>query len=254
EFPSMPVYRSDLLACRRDFGKVLGYLERTSAAADQFTQAIALGEKLIADHPAVLPYRHEVGLTYHYYADLLLDGPAPADSLAWYDKAVLTLKASYEQDPKVHLTRTALTKAYEHRAQALHQSKRYADALPDWDRCLELCAPEMRAVHRSQRADSQLRSGAVAEAIDEVNELATVESKNPGHWFNFARLYALASVKVPGKQAEYADRAVELLKKAVALGFKAPARLAKDADLAPLRGRDDFKMLLAELGRKPPPK
>jgi hypothetical protein len=39
-----------------------------------------------------------------------------------------------------------------------------------------------------------------------------------------------------------------LLRQAVAKGYKAAAHMKKDADLDALRGRDDFKMLVAEMG------
>jgi hypothetical protein len=46
---------------------------------------------------------------------------------------------------------------------------------------------------------------------------------------------------------QYASRAVELLRQAVAIGFKNVSHMKKDTDLDGLRGRDDFKKLLAQL-------
>ena len=43
----------------------------------------------------------------------------------------------------------------------------------------------------------------------------------------------------------------EELQQAVKAGFTDAAHLAKDPDLAPLRGRGDFRKLLAELDKKP---
>jgi hypothetical protein len=64
--------------------------------------------------------------------------------------------------------------------------------------------------------------------------------------------WALKDDKLPeGKRKElaqsYADRAVEALRQAVARGYKDAAHLKKDPDLDPLRGRDDFRKLLAEV-------
>ena len=44
---------------------------------------------------------------------------------------------------------------------------------------------------------------------------------------------------------------MELLGKAVQAGCKDAGHIAKDPDLAYLRGRDDFKKLLAELEKNP---
>jgi tetratricopeptide (TPR) repeat protein len=49
----------------------------------------------------------------------------------------------------------------------------------------------------------------------------------------------------------HADKAVELLKKAVAGGFRNAALLEQARDLAPLRGRPDFQKLVAELKKSP---
>jgi hypothetical protein len=47
------------------------------------------------------------------------------------------------------------------------------------------------------------------------------------------------------------QKAVEALRQAVAKGYKDAANIKKDKDLDPLRQRDDFQKLLAELDEKP---
>jgi hypothetical protein len=47
---------------------------------------------------------------------------------------------------------------------------------------------------------------------------------------------------------------MELLHKAVKAGYRNAVHMKKDTDLDLLRGRDDFKKLLAELEAKSPPK
>ena len=46
---------------------------------------------------------------------------------------------------------------------------------------------------------------------------------------------------------------MELLQKAVKAGFNDAAHMKKDADLDSLRGRDDFKALIAEIDKKAAP-
>lgn len=60
-------------------------------------------------------------------------------------------------------------------------------------------------------------------------------------------------------QAEYGDRAVAKLKRSFDMGFDDLELIQKDHDLDAIRGRDDFKRLVAELERKvlllnPPPR
>ncbi len=73
--------------------------------------------------------------------------------------------------------------------------------------------------------------------------------------FNAACYRAITAgvqAKTPGADAarlakDDADRAMQWLHKAVQAGYKDAAHMKKDTDLDPLRGRDDFKKLLAEL-------
>jgi hypothetical protein len=51
----------------------------------------------------------------------------------------------------------------------------------------------------------------------------------------------------------YADRALALLRQAVQLGYKDVAHMKKDADLDPLRSREEFQKLLRELTGKGAP-
>jgi hypothetical protein len=53
----------------------------------------------------------------------------------------------------------------------------------------------------------------------------------------------------PRKEAAqfYGDAAMKLLRDAVSKGYKDVAQMKKDADLDPLRPRDDFQKLVAEL-------
>ena len=48
----------------------------------------------------------------------------------------------------------------------------------------------------------------------------------------------------------YGDQVMALLRDAVAKGYKDAAHMKQDEDLAPLREREDFKKLLAELDKK----
>jgi tetratricopeptide (TPR) repeat protein len=57
----------------------------------------------------------------------------------------------------------------------------------------------------------------------------------------------LADAKRKELARNYADRAVELLRQAVKAGWNDAARLMHDPQLSPLRGREDFKKLIADL-------
>ena len=54
------------------------------------------------------------------------------------------------------------------------------------------------------------------------------------------------------QKAFYGDGAMKMLRDAVAKGFKDTGQMKQDKDLDPLRGREDFKKLLAELEANKP--
>ena len=60
----------------------------------------------------------------------------------------------------------------------------------------------------------------------------------------------MASGKIADKKQEYADQAMALLQKSVDAGYQNAAHMQQDADLDPLRDREDFKKLLAKLETK----
>ena len=125
------------------------------------------------------------------------------------------------------------------------------DTEPERKRQQEAIAAAVELNRRADRANSLVQDGKVAEAVAEVAELTKNPSWNAGQWYDFACVYSLASAKIADKKKEYADRAMELLQKAVKAGWNDAEHTAKDTDLDPLRDREDFKKLLADLEKKP---
>src|SRR5262249_34979339 len=103
---------------------------------------------------------------------------------------------------------------------------------------------------RARRAITRLEAGQLAEAVAEVEELTKASEWSADQWYDFACAYAVASGQIADRAREYADRAMELLRRAVKAGFKDAAHMKQDKDLDALREREDFKKLLAEMGRK----
>ena len=135
---------------------------------------------------------------------------------------------------------------------AYDRLRKFTEAIKDWDKAIELSPEREQPGRRAARATSRLQAGQVAEAVAEVAELTKSANWNPGQWYNFACVYAIASGKIADKQQEYADRAMELLRKAVKAGWNDAAHMAKDTDLDPIRGREDFKKMIAKLARDLP--
>ena len=79
---------------------------------------------------------------------------------------------------------------------------------------------------------------------------------------NYRKSANLDAAKRQAATKFYADQAMVMLRDAVGKGYKDAAHMKEDTDLDPLRQREDFKKLLAELevkqkapqGKSPPPK
>jgi WD40 repeat protein/serine/threonine protein kinase len=124
------------------------------------------------------------------------------------------------------------------------------DTEPDRKRQEEALAATAQLELRAEHAGELTLEGKLVEAVAEVAELTKNSNWNAGQWYNFACVYSLASDKIVEKKTAYAVRAMELFHKAVREGWNDVAHTAKDADLDPLRDREDFKKLLADLNKK----
>ena len=90
----------------------------------------------------------------------------------------------------------------------------------------------------------------MAEAVAEAAGLHRLPPAWPADsLYNFARIHSLASAKIVDKKQVYADEAMKLLQEAVKGGYRDAAQLKRDKDLDPIRDRDDFKKLLADLAK-----
>src|SRR5205823_3667465 len=121
-------------------------------------------------------------------------------------------------------------------------------------------APDLLAI----RATALARRGQPAEAAVAVDKLRSLNTQNPEHLYQAARCYALclsAALQHPdaptaqekAARERYARRAIDSLREALRHGYKdiGQVKLTKDFDC--VRGREDFKALLAGAEAVPKP-
>jgi tetratricopeptide (TPR) repeat protein len=247
DFPAVPQYRQDLASSHDNLGLLLASLGKRPEAEQEYRQALALREKLAADFPAVPAYQVELGGNYCNFGHLIREGGRASDSLVWFAKAIRTLTAVYEQDRQLVKAKRFLGNSHAGRAIAYDRLHQFGEALKDWDRAVELSQPQQQPQARASRATTRVNAGQVAEAVAEVAALTKSSAWSAGQWYDFACVYALASAKNADRKQAYADRALELLRRAVQAGWNNAALMRKDTDLDPLRGREDFRELLRKL-------
>jgi tetratricopeptide (TPR) repeat protein len=248
--PAVPQYRRNLAMSHNSLGLLLSHLGKLAEAKAQFRRALALQEKLAADFPAVPQYQIDLGGNACNLAHLVREGGRPGDSLEWYDKAIRTLTAVYDQDRRLVEAKQLLRNSHYGRAMAYYRVKKYAEAVRDWDRVIELSPKEEQPAYRIGRAIAWARAGREAEAVAVVEEFLKLRGLPAKVLYDFAGIYAVASARIADKQRQYADRAVALLRQAAKAGFTDATHMKKDTTFSPLRDRADFRELIAGLEKK----
>jgi tetratricopeptide (TPR) repeat protein len=203
-------------------------------------------------------YQVHLGGDYCNYGNLILDSDRPEESLAWSEKAISTLSAVYGQDHRLARAREYLRNSHSCRARAYDRLQKYAEAIRDWDRAIELSEKADQPRFQVLRATSRSHTGHLGEAVTEVAELTKAPvvgapgspAWTAGQWYDFACVYSVGSGNIADKKQEYANRAMELLQQSVQAGYNNAAHMMKDSDLDALRDREDFKKLIAELEAK----
>jgi hypothetical protein len=172
-------------------------------------------------------------------------------------------EAALRREPSHFMARGITLNAHGARAQNYQALGRWADAITDWDRVIELTDDAgPRWVRRVLRAMNLASAGEHARAAAEADDLAADQrATGEGAWglaIAYARSLraARSDSRLPSAERDalakrYALRAVALLRKLQTEGYFKDAGRAKglrtDEDLKALADRDDFQRLLAEV-------
>jgi tetratricopeptide (TPR) repeat protein/serine/threonine protein kinase len=256
DFPTKSQYRQELATTRNELGINLISRGRRAEAETAFRAALTLREQLVADVPTVLDYAVDLGVTYACLAKLKLQQTKgeSAEGFEWSTKAIHTLSAVLAKNEHQLKARKFLIAAHRDRIWALLQLRQYAEALPDFDRGIELAEGSECDDFRLHRAFALVRTGQTARAVAEADSLTQGNNVPGGTLYDAACIYALASaaLKDNSQQAEnHAVQAITLLGRAQAAGvFQDPARvthLKQNTGFDNLRSRADYQRLIQEL-------
>ena len=119
----------------------------------------------------------------------------------------------------------------------------------------------LELANRVERAFEKVKTEKYAEAVAASSLAAKDKEAHPVTIYNAGCVHALASTHarqdtklVPAEREqraeEYARRAVELVRRAVAKGFNDLAHIKKDRDLDSLRSREDFQKLVGDVEKQ----
>jgi serine/threonine-protein kinase len=222
----MPDSRFDLANSWCNLGMVHGDLGQDREAEAAFRKALALQGRLVEEHPAVPDYRSLLGGTLHNLGQLQLRRGDAAAARGQLESAVRQQQLALQASPRNPGYREFL------RNHALI----LGDAL-------------VRLKEPAKASDAVALAVPLAAGWEDDYDAAGILSRCAA----LAGQDTRVEPQQRRRQADaYAARAVGLLRQACKKGFKDAGRLRADGQLAPLRGRDDFRQLLAELGEAAP--
>jgi serine/threonine protein kinase len=200
--------------------RVYKWKSRFREAEEILQQSLQTFEKLTHEHPDVREFGYDLGVCSMELAKTSEKSGRLYVALARYDKAIPILD-------------DAVGKGYE-------------------------AARRIAMTARIGRAITLAKQGDHARATDDVEDLARRDGLTNVNVYDLACLCSRSSA-VAGRddrlspaeraclKAHHAERAMELLRKAMAMGYRHPAAMRADHDLDALRDRDDFRKLLADL-------
>jgi serine/threonine protein kinase/Flp pilus assembly protein TadD len=225
DFPSRPEFRRDLAASHNALGVLFSTTGRRKEAEIAYADALALFKQLAADLPNNPGIRNRLAGTFVNLALLRLKQRAFKAAKAYLDEARPHHKAALKANPR-------------HSEYRQHYRNNLATLI--------VANAGLGDPAGAKQAAEQLRDlggGLSSNAYDAARCLVRC--------IPLVRGDARAPEEERDQQAAfYGDEAMKLLRDSVARGYRDAAHMGSDVGLAPLRQRDDFKKLLAELQAK----
>ena len=217
--PGFQELRRELLESALKYYQEAGQLDR---GRETFQKALGVAEPLARENPAVIDYREAVIAIHNDFGHLQLRAGRDAEAARSFETALELAKKLPRGTPN----QFSLAYIY-------------------------------RGVAKLRRKEQQ-----TAAALEALQEAVRIGETNPGEkpysTYELACARALCSTVCVEGQSErtavklaasrrYADGAMDALRQAVADGWKNVTWMRADPDLDPLRSRDDFKAVMAEL-------
>jgi tetratricopeptide (TPR) repeat protein/tRNA A-37 threonylcarbamoyl transferase component Bud32 len=273
DFPTRPDFRQELANSHNSRGSLLTDTGRFKEAEEEFDQALSIHKQLAADFPTRPEFRRMLASSHLNRGTLLRTKGRVQEAEEEFDQALTILKQLAADFPNQPDLRGELAGTYVNLA-TLHQTQGNGAAAkrlllegrPHHLVALE-ANPRHPAYRQFYRKHLAVLIAAHAGLLEQDDAVRTAETCRDLGWNAPADAYDAAcflSLCVPivakhdkldaaqRKEAAqfYGDAAMKLLRDAVSKGYKDAAHIKQDADLGPLRQREDFQKLVAELEGK----
>jgi tetratricopeptide (TPR) repeat protein len=270
EHPADSEFRSDIAITHNNYGNLLSDADKASEAETEYRAALEIHRKLASDHPSITKFRGALAQDHNNLGILLLEAGNASEAEAEHRTALAILQKVADDNPGIayhqgDLAIAAVCLATDYLAlgrgvlarTAADQSVVLLEAVVVHDGALQWRTALGEALLR--RGQARLAEGDPAgSAADWRRAVATFEDlppRAPEAAFLEACCHAMlagaaghAGSRVPpGDGSTEAGRAMDILRQAVAIGFRSARRYRTEPALAPLRDRGDFRLLIMDL-------
>jgi serine/threonine-protein kinase len=275
EFPNRPDFQWALARTHNNLATVLAASGRPKEAEKAFRDARAIYKQLVADFPNRPDFRHQLAGSTTNLSILLRSTGRPEQAEPVAREALALFKQLAADFPNMPDYQAELANALEGQAEEAHARHDDAEAC----RLLEEAQPAVQAAlranprnlfyrgvageNRKMLAQARLGLGEHMAAAAAAEEMLTCGADPATDAYNAACLLAqcgplaqkdakLAQPKRKELAQSYTDKAIALLRQAVAKGYKDAVDIKKNKDLDPLRSRQDFQKIVSGLEQAAP--
>ncbi len=270
EDPSLTQIQSDLAQSRHNLGYILADTGKLAKAETEYRKALSIYQKLVKDNPAVDKFRDSLANSHLDLGILLLQTGRAAQAETEQRAAIALYQKLNNDNPKVPNHQFGLAGALSNLGDAIRPLGRSAEAKAAYDKAVvineRLAKESPNPWYRSLLAHAvRRRALAAGDLGDQPAAAADLEralglydglpTRSGEEWFEtaccHAALLASAAHHVGSASASEgeleAQRTMELLRRAAAMGYRNANAFWTETALAPLCQRSDFRLLMMDM-------
>jgi tetratricopeptide (TPR) repeat protein len=224
--PAVTKFQLDLSYCHWLTGDQLSLMGKLEQAMEAHRKVLAINQKLADANPTVPEFQYLLAAAHNNIGRLLARQKRFAEAFTAIDAGMAIRRKLVDADPKTVLYTTGLASSHAFRGWALSRSGEPSKAASDLRQALELWAKDPAPGHPDTRFERSRTLALLAGLGGVANSGVTKD-----------------------EAAAFADQAVAALRDAFSAGWGWTHEL-KEPDFDAIRGRDDFRKLVAEVEAK----
>jgi serine/threonine-protein kinase len=249
--PKGPEARSYLAQTNSLLGDACSWCGDWKACQEHHEAAIRLCEGLIKDFPRDYTIPADLAFVCLVYGDAHRRQGRLDEAGKLYQKHLADAESALAREPRSVWVKFVLAHAYQRQGALLVQQGQPALAAEPLEKSLKKWE-ELARVGKNNLSyqlalcEALARSGEVDSARDKVETLLKQFPNRPEALIEAARCFTLCVPHRPADKRALTDKAVALLRQAIAQGYRNPAALATDPDWEEIRSGANFQKLLEQ--------